>query len=197
MAYVATCKLYYAADGMVEALAVVIKIPPEAMVPCLIAFGSLAVLMFAGAALKDWKARKPGSALKTGMVVASLITVYVIYQAVRIIPAKYIDHGAPGQLTIGFLDGPILGFCALIASSFWAFANQPWPARLVGVVIGAAMFIKPFVSPLYGWYDDHEHPWHFFDPEHLSFHGPGLVALIAGLVNGVRAREVLPTATVR
>jgi hypothetical protein len=165
-------------------LAVVIKVPPEAVVPLLVGSAALLVLLFAGAALKDWKDKHPEVAAKVGLVIAVALTGYALYVGARIIPAKYIDHGAPGETTIGFLDGPIMGFSALIGTLFWRFGNQRWIALGVGLGIGLAMFAKPFILPLYGWYDYHEHPWHFFDPEHLSFHGPGLAVVIAGLIAG-------------
>jgi hypothetical protein len=165
-------------------LAVVIKVPPEAVVPLLVGSAALLVLLFAGAALKDWKAKNPALAAKVGMVIAVALTGYALYLGARIVPAKYIDHGAPGETTIGFLDGPMMGFSALIGTLFWRFANQPKVALATGLIIGLVMFVKPFILPLHGWYEGHEHPWHFFDPEHLSFHGPGLAVIIAGLIAG-------------
>lgn len=172
----------------VEVLAVVIKIPPEAVVPLLIGSAALLILMFSGAALADWKRKHPETASKVGMVVAVALTGYALYVGATIIPAKYIDHGAPGETTIGFLDGPIMGFSALIGALFWRFANQRWIALGVGLGLGLAMFMKPFILPLHGWYDGHEHPWHFFDPEHLSFHGPGVAVMIAGLIAGSKPK---------
>jgi len=167
-----------------EVLGIVIKVPAEAVVPIIVAGVALGVLAFGGAALADWKVKSPGVATKFGLAVAVLLTGYALYVGATIIPAKYIDHGAPGETTIGFLDGPIMGFSALIGTLFWRFANQRWIALGVGLGIGVAMFAKPFIMPLHGWYEGHEHPWHFMDPEHLSFHGPGLAVIIAGLIAG-------------
>jgi hypothetical protein len=169
-------------------LGVVIKIPAEAVVPLLIGSVALMVLLFAGTSLAAWKQKRPETASKVGLVVAVALTGYALYVGATIIPAKYIDHGAPGQTTIGFLDGPIMGFTALIGALFWRFANQRWIALGVGLGIGLAMFGKPFILPLHGWYDGHEHPWHFFDPEHLSFHGPGVAVMIAGLFAGSKPK---------
>ena len=163
-----------------------IQVPPELVVPVLIGCGVLIVLLFSGAALTDWKAKHPSTASKVGLVVAVLLTGYALYTGVTILPAKYISRGAPGELTIGFLDGPIMGTCGLLGALFWRFANQRWIALGVGLGIGIAMFVKPFIMPLYGWYDYKEHAWSFMDPEHLSFHGPGVAVMIAGLVGGLR-----------
>lgn len=172
----------------IDVLAVHIKVPPEAVVPILVGSAALFILLFAGASLQSWKQKHPDTASKVGMVIAIALTGYALYVGATIIPAKYIDHGAPGETTIGFLDGPIMGFCALIGALFWRFANQRWIALGVGLGIGLAMFAKPFILPLHGWYDGHEHPWHFFDPEHLSFHGPGVAVIIAGLIAGSKPK---------
>jgi hypothetical protein len=163
-----------------------IVIPREAVLPLALALGALLILIFAGSALAAWRARNPGQARVVGMVLAVAFTGYAVYAAATILPAKYIDHGAPGAKTLGFLDGPIAGFCAVMGALLWRFAGQRWIGLAVGVGLGLALFIKPFVAPLHGWYDGHEHPWHFMDPEHLSFHGPGVAAMIAGLIAGLK-----------
>ena len=45
-----------------------IEVPPEAIVPLLIGMAILLVLIFAGAALQDWKERKPKQARTVGTV---------------------------------------------------------------------------------------------------------------------------------
>jgi len=168
-------------------LAAKIKIPPEAVIPLLIAMVGIVILLAFGAALARWKAKNPRTAEVVGIVVAVGLTGFTGYMLATIVPAKYIDHGAPGHKTLGFLDGPIAGISALGATVFWRFANRRWVALGVGLAAGLALFIKPFVSPLYGWYEGygseaHEHPWSFMDPEHLSFHGPGVAVIIAALI---------------
>jgi hypothetical protein len=175
-------------------LAVVIKIPAEAVVPLLVGTGALLVLLFAGAKLKDWKDSHPAAAAKTGMVVAVLFSAFALWVAVRVVPAHWIDFGKPGDAKIGFLDGPIMGFSALMGTIFWRFANQRQIALGFGLLIGLALATKPFIFPLHTYYafgseTPHERVWSLMDPEHLSVFGPGIAVVIAALIAGKRPRS--------
>jgi hypothetical protein len=166
-------------------LAVRIKIPAVAVVPLTITFIVLAILLFAGGRLVDWKQRRPNVATKVGLVTAIALTGYALYVGATIIPALYIDHAGPGQPTIDFIDAPIMGITAIFAALSWRFANQRWIARGVGLSLGIAIFMKPFIVPLHReLFGKSDRVWGLMDPEHLSFLGPGAAVIIAGLFIG-------------
>ena len=167
-----------------------IEIPPEAIVPVLIGIVTLLILIFAGAALADWKERRPKVAVTTGLVLAVALTGYVIYEAAMLLPEKYIDLGPPGHPPISLADGPILGFSAIIATLFWRFANQPKVSLALGVLLGVALIAKPFVIPLYSYFSSgSERARGLTDPDTISILGPGVATLIAGLMVGLRPRS--------
>jgi hypothetical protein len=164
-----------------------ISIPAEAVVPLLVGIGALLVLVFAGAALKDWKARKPGAARTVGMILAVGLSGYALYMAAMMLPNKYIDLGPPDQPPISLADGPILGFTALIGTLFWRFADRRWVALGFGGVIGALLIAKALVLPLVTWFDyGSERARALSDPDTLSLLGPGVAVLIVALIAGSR-----------
>ena len=164
-----------------------IEVPPEAIVPLLIGMAILLVLIFAGAALQDWKERKPKAARTVGTIFAVLLSGYALYVFVTIMPNKYIDLGPPDQPPISLADGPILGFTAVIATLMWRFANQRWIALGFGGVIGVALILKPFVMPFVTWFSSgSERARVISDPDTLSLLGPGVAVLIAALIAGLK-----------
>lgn len=164
-----------------------ISVPPEAVVPLLIGVAILLVLIFAGAALKSWKERKPEAARTVGTVLGVALSAYAIYVAVTLLPNKYIDLGPPDQAPISLADGPILGFTAVMATIMWRFANRRWIALGFGGVIGLALVLKPFVMPLVTWFSSgSERARVISDPDTLSLLGPGVAVLITALIVGLR-----------
>jgi hypothetical protein len=166
-----------------------IPIPEGAAIPVVIGVVALLLLIFGGIALKGLKAKNPRAASVVGSVIAAALSCYALYMAATIIPASYIDRGPSGARTLGFLDGPLTGFSALIGTLFWWYANQRRIALGFGGGIGAALFLKPFIVPLHSWWSGDERQWSFMDPEHLSFHGPGVAVLIAALIAGLSKRR--------
>jgi hypothetical protein len=171
-------------------LAVTIKIPPEAVIPLLLVCVGIIILIAFGTALASWRAKNPQTAALVGTVVAGLLTAYALYALVTIVPATYIDRGAPGQRTLGFLDGPIAGIAALFGTIFWRYGGKRWIALGAGLAFGLVLFAKPFLLPLHSYSEYsgevHTRAWDFMDPEHLSFHGPGVAVMITALVAGLK-----------
>jgi hypothetical protein len=162
-----------------------ISVPPEAVVPLLIGIGVLLVLVFAGAALANWKAKHPALAAKVGLIIALVLSAYVVYMGALLMPNRYIDLGPPGHPPISLADGPIMGFLGVIATVLWRFANQRWIALGFGVIAGAALVLKPFVLPVVLHFSsDSQRAPGLADPDTLSLIGPGIAMLIAGLVAG-------------
>lgn len=160
-----------------------ISIPPEAVLPLVIGVVALLVLLFAGASLAEWKAKKPKAAATVGLVLAAGLSVFVIYKFAFLMPNKYIDLGPPDQPPISLADGPILGFTGVMATLFWRFANQRWIALGFGGLIGLALIAKPFVMPFVTWFDyGSERARVLSDPDTLSILGPGIAMVVAALM---------------
>jgi len=174
------------------ALGVRIQIPAEAVVPLLIAVGVVLVLVFAGSALKAWKDRHPGAARIGGILMAVALLGGAGYLLGKVlIETRQNDPVYKGIVLVGFLEGPLAGFFGSISAILWRFASQRWIALATGLGIGVALFMKPLAWPLmYESYDGHMRQWGLLDPEHLAFLGPGIVAVIVGLVVGLRAPRV-------
>lgn len=172
-------------------LGVRIPIPAEAVVPLLIAVAVVLVLVFAGSGLQTWKAKHSRSATIVGIIVAVVLTGVAGYILGKVLMETRQRHPIyEGIVLVGFIEGPIAGFCGSVAAIMWRFANQRWIALVTGVGIGAALIAKPLVWPLWSKsYDGSRREWGLIDPEHLSFLGPGIVAIIVALVVGLRPRQ--------
>jgi hypothetical protein len=174
-----------------------IKIPAEAVVPLLIGTAALFVLIFAGGALASWKEKNPGSARTFGMVMAVVLTGISIYFLTRCL-TNQIDPNNEGTGQLQFLDPPIAGFTAACACAFWRMGDQAKVALGLGLAIGIAMFIKPWVWPVTVSYFDgtyHKavsHTRGMLDPEHLEFLGSGFVVIVTALVAGLKAKAAPP-----
>jgi len=177
----------------VVALAVRIKIPPEAMIPLLIGVGALLVLVFAGGALKSWKDRSPGPASKFGLVVGSLCTVGAIYFLAKSIPNQ-IDPNSDGTGQLNHLDPPIGAFMTVLACSFFRMGGKPKISFGLGMLVGVAMLVKPFILPVIVTYAERSGAGSalvsrsrtFLDPEHLEFIASGVVVIVTALITGAK-----------
>lgn len=178
-------------------LAVRVKIPAEAVVPLLVGTVALLVLLFAGSALASWKERNPSQARTFGLVVGVMMTCVSLYFLSRCLWNQS-DPNNEGTGQLQFLDPPIAGFMAACACAFWRMGDQPKVALGLGLAIGLAMFVKPWVWPVIrSYYSEYEHAQHtrsrgMLDPEHLEFLGSGLVVLVTGLVAGLKAKARPP-----
>ena len=181
----------------IASLAVHIKIPPEAVVPLLIGTGALLVLMFAGSALASWKAKNPSAARTFGLVTAVIMTGLSIYFLTRCLTNQS-DPNNEGSGQLQFLDPPLAGFMAACACAFWRMGDQAKVALGLGLAIGLAMFVKPWVWPvIVSYYSEYEHGVHthqrgMLDPEHLEFLGSGFVVIVTALIAGLKAKAKPP-----
>lgn len=175
-------------------LAVRIKIPPEAVIPLLIGSAALLVLMFAGGALKAWKERSPGPASTFGLVVGALCAAGALYFLAKSIPNQ-IDPNSDGTGQMSHLDPPIGAFMAALACAFFRLGGRPKISLGLGLVVGIAMLVKPFVLPVIVTYANHSsgsgggivsHARGMLDPEHLEFLASGIVLIVVALVTGAR-----------
>ena len=173
------------------ALGVRIPIPAEAVIPLLLAVGVILVLVFAGAGLQTWKAKHSRSATIGSIILAVAMIGVAGYFLGKVLVETQQRHPIyDGIVLVGFVEGPIIGICGSIAAIMWRFANQRWIALVTGAGIGAALIAKPLVWPLVAKGGDGTmYEWDLMDPEHLSFLGPGIVAVIVGLVVGLRRRD--------
>lgn len=173
-------------SDVASVLAVVIKIPREAMVPLLVGSGVLLVLMFFGAALAQWKANHPGPAKTVGLVLGALLSLAAAYLVIRIFPIEQEREPTPdgwgGRELFSFFDGPIAGFIAVMAVIMWGWAKQRWVALGVGGALGFALVLKPFLRPQGNTWEGQMHYRSLMDPEHLTYLGPGIVVLITTLI---------------
>lgn len=165
-----------------------IKIPPEAIPPLLIGATALALLVFFGGKLAEWKRRSPDAAIRFGMIVAVLFTGAAVFFLARGL-TNQIDPNNEGTGQISFTDSPIAGGMAALAAVFWRMANLRPVTVLVGLGIGALMMIKPFVWPVINITETGHWPRDMNDPEHLMFFGPGLFVIIVALVAGLKSRR--------
>jgi hypothetical protein len=164
-----------------------ISIPPDAILPLAIGVVSLFVLLFAGAALASWKERKPQTARNVGTVAAVLLSGYAIFLLAYLLPNKYIDLGPPDQAPISLADGPILGFCALMATIMWGFAERRKIALAFGGAVGAALVLKPLIKPLVSHFSSgSERVRSLMEIDTLSVLGPGIAVVITALVVGLK-----------
>ena len=174
-----------------------IKIPAEAVVPLLIGTGALLVLVFAGSALATWKEKNPSSARTFGLVMAVVLTGLSIFFLSRCL-TNQMDPNNEGTGQLQFLDPPIAGFLAACACAFWRMGDQAKIALGLGLAIGIAMFVKPWVWPVISsYYSTYEHAQHtrsrgMLDPEHLEFLGSGFVVIVTALVAGLKAKAKPP-----
>jgi hypothetical protein len=162
---------------------VVIRLPPEAMVPLLIGLAALALLLFAGRRFAEWKARSPASAATFGLGAAALLTAGALFLLYRCLTNQS-DPNNEGVGQINFTDAPIAGFLAGIAALFWRMGNQRFVGVAVGGGLGALMIAKPFLWPVIRVYTDDgggRSARDLIDPEHIMFLGPGVFAIILGL----------------
>lgn len=181
-------------DVLHAVLGVRIPIPAEAFVPLMIGLGALLVLIFAGSALKDWAVRSPGPANKFGLVVGSLCAAGAIYFLVKSIPNQ-MDPNSEGTGQLNHFDPPIGAFMTVLACAFYRMGGKPKISLWIGLVVGAAMLIKPFVLPVIVTYRDSyggsstgivSRSRGMLDPEHLEFIGSGIVLLITAVLTGLK-----------
>jgi hypothetical protein len=172
-------------------LAIHIKLPPEALVPLLIGVGALLVLVFFGATLQGWKARSPVPASRFGLVAGALLTGVAIYFLVRCLTNQS-DPNNDGPGNLSFIDPPVAGFMAALATAFWRFGDRRAIALVCGLGVGVLMLIKPFVWPVLRVWDNHTYARGMMDPEHLVFLGAGVVVVITALVAGAKAPRPPP-----
>jgi hypothetical protein len=163
---------------------VVIRLPAEALIPLLVGLAALAVLLFAGTRLAEWKASSPASAAKFGLGAAALLTAGALFLLFRCLTNQS-DPNNEGFGQINFTDAPTAGFLAGVAALFWRMGNQRFVGFAAGGGLGALMMAKPFVWPVivvYTYGGGGSRTRDLIDPEHLMFLGPGLFAIILGLV---------------
>ncbi|MBS1119358.1 MAG: hypothetical protein H6Q90_1586 [Deltaproteobacteria bacterium] len=166
-----------------SSLAIHIKLPSEAIVPLLVGAGILLVMVFAGAALADWKRKHPQGARIFGLGMALGLTGVAAYRLALMLPqGDENDRVHEGIQLVTMFDGPIVGFLAAIGVVMWRYTNQRWIALGTGLVIGLALFAKPFIAPLSHIWDGHARQWGNLDLEHIAFFAPGLVLVIVALV---------------
>ncbi len=179
-------------DAIHAVLGIVIKLPPEALVPLLIGSAALLVLVFAGSALSAWKQRNKSAAAMFGKIVAGLLTAGALYFLSRCL-WNQADPNNAGTGQLSFFDPPIAGFLASLAVGFWRMGEQRKIALWFGVAVGALMIAKPFIWPvIHVWEAEYQsrgltnHARGMLDPEHLEFFASGIVVLITGLIAGTR-----------
>ncbi len=181
-------------------LGVRINVPPEAVVPIIVGGIALAILIFAGSALAQWKERNPAAAQKFGMIVGTICMGIAIYFLSKCL-LNQIDPNNEGTGQLQFLDPPLAGFMATLGALFWRMGGQPKVALAIGIVVGGLMIAKPFLWPVIVTYADRyggspsgivSRARGLIDPEHAEFIGSGIVVLVAGLIAGLKAR-VSPT----
>jgi hypothetical protein len=170
----------------VNALAVVIRLPPEAIPPLAIGLAALFVIIFFGSKLADWKARSPQHARVFGLVTGVLLTGASLYFLLHCL-TNQVDPNNEMPNRINFTDAPIAGGMAALAVVFWRFANLKPVAGLVGAVVAALMYAKPFVWPVtrvweVGEAEGHAYARGLMDPEHLMFLGPATLVVIVTIV---------------
>ena len=174
---------------MESVLGVRIPIPAEAVVPLLIGVVALLILVFAGSALADWKAKSPGAASKFGLGVGAILTVCALYFLFRCL-TNQVDPNNEGGGNINFTDAPTAGGMLALAAAFWRMGGQRYIALGVGIGFGALMMAKPFIWPVITTYSSPHtswsHPRDMLDPEHLMFLGPGLLAIFVGMYAGLK-----------
>lgn len=188
-------------DAFRAVLGVRIKIPAEAVVPLLVGTAALLVLVFAGGALKSWRERSPGPASKFGLVVGSLCTVGAIYFLAKSIPNQ-IDPNSDGTGQLNHLDPPIGAFMAVLACAFFRMGGKPKISLVLGLAVGIAMLVKPFLLPVIVTYADHyggtgkliSRSRGMMDPEHLEFVGSAIVLIVTALITGARPPAPPPKA---
>jgi hypothetical protein len=164
-------------------LGVHIKIPKEAVVPLLVGLGILLVMLFAGTALASWKRNHPKGAQIFGLVMALGLTGVAAYRLAVLVPqGDENDRVHEGIQLVTMFDGPIVGFLAAIGVIMWRYANQRWVALGTGLVIGIALFAKPFIAPLSNIWDGHARQRGTMDLEHIAFFAPGVILIIVALI---------------
>lgn len=171
-------------------LGVRIKIPPEAVVPLLIGIAALVTLLFFGSKLAEWKQRSPAAASKFGVVAAVLFTGVAIFFLIRCL-ANQSDPNNEGTGQLSFIDPPVAGFMAALATAFWRMGNQRALTFITGLGIGGLMLAKPFIWPVIRVWSAGElgrsagsRPRDLIDPEHLVFLGAGVVVIVTALIAG-------------
>src|SRR5688572_4989427 len=132
-----------------SALGVRIPIPAEAVVPLLVVAGIVLVLVLAGSGFQAWMAKHPRSARIAGIVLAAGLTGVAGYILGKVLIETQQYHPVyKGLNLVGFIEGPIAGFCGSAAAILWRYANQRWIALATGLGIGIALIMKPLVWPL-------------------------------------------------
>lgn len=170
----------------ISALGIRIPVPSGAVVPLLAVVGIVIALAFASSAMRAIKAIEatyPRGTRATAIVVALALVSGALYLLAKVLTETLqYDPIYTGVLRVGFLEGPVIGGLAAIATMLWRFANQRWLALATGVGIGAALILKPFAWALtHKDYRGGMATWGLTDPEHLVFLIPGLVAVITAL----------------
>ena len=173
---------------METVVGVVIRIPPEAVIPLAIGLAALVTLLFFGTKLAEWKARSPVAAARFGLIAAVLLTAAAMYFLVRCV-TNQVDPNNDMPGNINFTDAPIAGFLAAVGTAMWRMANQRAVTLIVGLGIGGLMIAKSFIWPVISIGPTWNHPRDMIDPEHIMFWGPGVVVVIVALVAGLRPKR--------
>jgi len=180
---------------MTSVLAIVIHVPPEAVVPILVVCGILVFLGLGGSMLASWQAKHPGQARVAGYLFGAAFTGFAVWKLTQIVPmTEENSREHLGVYYFSFFDGSVAAATGLMAAIMWRWAGQRWVGLGAGAGIAAALIAKPFMYPLVHLWDDEsgaitEHHRQLMDLEHLSFIGPGVVCLIVALIVGFGGRR--------
>lgn len=156
-----------------DVLAVRIPVPPEAVLPILVGSAALVALLFAGAALADWKRRAARPARVGGTIVAVIVTAGVALYLARSVFVRYDNF---------ILDAPIAAGLGVIAMLAWRFAERHTLAVALGVTWGLLLLAKPWLWPAIAPYKDPPAPYELLEIDHLVFLAGGAVELIAAFL---------------
>ena len=179
---------------MTSVLAVVIRIPAEAVVPLLIVCGILIFLGVGGSMLANWQAKHPGPARVAGYLFGAAFTGYAVWKLAQCLPiTEENSREHLGVYYFSWLDGSIAAACGLMAAIMWRWAGQRWVGFGAGAGIAAALIAKPFMYPLvHLWESDGvitEHHRTLMDLESLSYVLPGIACAIVALIVGFGGRK--------
>lgn len=173
---------------MEPVVGVIIKIPPEAVIPLAIGVAALVMLLFFGSKLAEWKARSPGAASQFALIAATVLTAAALYFLLRCVTNQNDpNNDLPGN--INFTDAPIAGFLAAIGTAFWRMADQRAVTLVAGLGIGAVMIAKSFIWPVISIGPTWNKSRDLIDPEHIMFWGPGVVVVVVALIAGAKPKR--------
>lgn len=126
-----------------------IYLPPQAIVPLVIAAIALVVVAFAHDALAAWRRRNPRAARAFGIAVAVLGTAAAVYLAVLVVPTDEAnDRIHDGKQLVSLLDILLAAVTGAIAAMMWRYAGSRQLGTLVGGAVAVALITKPWLFPL-------------------------------------------------